>query len=323
MPRVSIGMPLYNGERYLRCAIESLLDQTYTDFELLIADNCSTDSSLEIAQDYALRDSRIRIVEREKNQGAIDNFNFVFNESSGELFKWAAVDDICRPRFLEKCVSALDENPEAVWSHSTSDKIDSAGESLLQKLTGDDPLVQRVDGKLAWKNFPRPGFASPSPAARFGNVLLGTNWCVDSYGVFRRSALQKTRLFINVYGAEKVLIGELSLLGKYVHVDEDLFSQRIHDAASSSLTSHKEQQEYTGAKKRSFLRTRLALCKAHLNSVYRHRIGITEKAKAHWAVMRYMLQMGKWSKMIKDFWYQRGLGGGGKRLLEKTQSPSH
>jgi glycosyltransferase involved in cell wall biosynthesis len=93
-PTVSIGMPVYNGERFIREALDSILEQTFTDFELIISDNASTDGTDAICCDYATRDSRIRYLRQNENKGALFNFEFVLNEARGSFFKWAAVDDL-------------------------------------------------------------------------------------------------------------------------------------------------------------------------------------------------------------------------------------
>ena len=313
-------MPVYNGEQYLSLAIESLLQQTFSDFEILIADNCSTDRTVEIAEQYAASDSRIRIIEREENRGAVDNFNFVFHETKGEYFKWAAADDFCAPSFIEKCFYALEKQPEAVWCHCDSDKVDSNGNSLLERLPANDPTVVTKNGKRSWKGFPRSQTDSESPALRFKDVLLGTTWCVDSYGLFRRSALEKTRLFIDTYGAEKVMIGELALIGKYAHVGEPLFSQRIHEQASSSLDSLEKQQEYVGVKRQSYVKTRFKLFCAHLQSIHRHRIGWWNRLRSYMALTQYLFQFRKWFGMIGKQFSRRGVAGAGKRLLKSAKA---
>ena len=107
-PRVSIGMPVFNGENYLAEALDSLLTQTFSDFELIISDNASTDKTEEICRAYAVRDQRIRYFRNQENLGASRNYNRVFELSSGEYFKWAAHDDLCAPEFLGRCVDVLD-----------------------------------------------------------------------------------------------------------------------------------------------------------------------------------------------------------------------
>ena len=104
-PRLSIGLPVYNGERLLPQAIECLLAQSFGDFEIVIGDNASTDRTQEICHDYVRRDPRIRYVRHEHNLGAVANFNRVFELSTAPLFKWAAHDDLHREAYLEACIT--------------------------------------------------------------------------------------------------------------------------------------------------------------------------------------------------------------------------
>ena len=105
-PKVSIGLPVYNGERYLREALDSILGQTFRDFELIICDNASTDETAAICADYAARDPRIRYHRQTHNIGATANFNHTFELARGAYFKWAAHDDVLAPTWLEKCVAS-------------------------------------------------------------------------------------------------------------------------------------------------------------------------------------------------------------------------
>jgi glycosyltransferase involved in cell wall biosynthesis len=107
LPRVSIGMPVYNGAQYIREALDSLLAQTFTDFELIISDNASTDNTQAICEEYARRDSRIRYVRQSENIGATSNFSFVLNQARSDLFMWAAHDDLWAPDFLMDGVKLL------------------------------------------------------------------------------------------------------------------------------------------------------------------------------------------------------------------------
>ena len=127
--RVSMGMPVYNGERYVAEAIESVLQQTFGDFELVISDNGSTDSTRSICEGYAARDPRVRYFRSDANRGATWNFNRVVELSRGEYFRWAAHDDRIRPEYLERCVAVLDADPEAVLCYTQVEIIDAAGAS--------------------------------------------------------------------------------------------------------------------------------------------------------------------------------------------------
>ena len=101
VPQVSIGMPVYNGEPFISEALDSLLDQTFTDFELIISDNASTDSTEAICRQYAAKDSRIRYVRQAENLGAPANFQFVLDQAVGKYFMWAAADDLQTPNYIE------------------------------------------------------------------------------------------------------------------------------------------------------------------------------------------------------------------------------
>jgi glycosyltransferase involved in cell wall biosynthesis len=118
LPKVSIGMPVYNGQLYIRKALDSLLAQTFTDFELIISDNASTDGTLEICIEYAKKDCRIRLYRQKKNTGALFNFNFVLDRAISEYFMWAAADDTRSPDFIELNLKFLINNPGFVASTS-------------------------------------------------------------------------------------------------------------------------------------------------------------------------------------------------------------
>lgn len=113
---VTIGMPVYNGEKFIRAAIQSLLHQTYSNFELIISDNASTDLTEVIAREYALKDKRIKYVRQPKNLGPGHNFKFVFDEACGEYFMWAACDDVFSKNFVEINHKFLSKNHEYVAS---------------------------------------------------------------------------------------------------------------------------------------------------------------------------------------------------------------
>ena len=117
IPRVTVGLPVYNGARYLRDAVDSLLAQTMSDFELILADNASIDETPLICAEYAARDPRVRVVRNMNNIGASGNFNLVLDLARAPLFKWAAYDDLCEPALLEACVAWLDRDPDLLLAY--------------------------------------------------------------------------------------------------------------------------------------------------------------------------------------------------------------
>ena len=159
---------------------------------------------------------------------------------------------------------------------------------------------------------------SDDPVLRFSGVLMGTTWSVDSYGLIRRSVLNETRLLESIYGAEKVLMAELSLYGKYYRVPELLFSQRVHSMASSNIQSKEKQQSFIAGRKSRFMSSRLAILKAHIRSVLRSNLSRTDKAKALTKIGCYLLQVRKWGTVVKQMAGQRGVGGGGTALMNRA-----
>ena len=128
--QVAIGLPVYNGARYLTEAIESILAQTYSDFELIISDNASTDETEAICRHYAVQDQRIRYVRNAENIGGLANFNHTFRLSNHPLFKWTAADDAYHPEYLERSVRLLKAQPEAVFAFTKVQLIDDSSTHL-------------------------------------------------------------------------------------------------------------------------------------------------------------------------------------------------
>ncbi len=208
--RVTIGMPVYNGEPYLERAIRSIRAQTYTDFRLLILDNASTDGTAEIAARHSDRDPRIVYRRNERNFGAGPNFNKVFGLSDSAYFKWAAHDDEVHPRYLEACLRALDGDPSAVLAHSLVEEID------------DDGKVLRVYGPVSDQ------LAAADRLTRFRSRVLERGSCTEIFAVMRADQLRGTALIASYAGADLSLIVELTLRGRFIIVPEPLFRNRQH-----------------------------------------------------------------------------------------------
>ncbi len=208
-PRVSIGLPVYNGDRFLKDALDSILAQTFDDFELIISDNASTDNTQEICRAYVAQDPRVRYRRNAQNLGASWNFNRVFALSIGEYFKWAAHDDICAPSFLSRCVEVLDEDPGVVLCYTREIDIDEKG-----NIRGRRPY--RLDTSLV------------RPDERFGAILRIDRGSPPIFGVMRRDILSRTPLIGNYFAADQVLLAELALYGRFHEVTADLLLHREH-----------------------------------------------------------------------------------------------
>ena len=206
-PRLSVGLPVYNGENYLAESLEALLGQTYENFELIISDNASTDGTADICHRYEKQDSRIRYVRQPRNVGCAPNHNYVVQQARGELFKWASHDDLYARDLLKRLVDALDEFPHVVLAHSWTATIEDSG------------AVRAVDYCLAT--------ASPSAPERFRSLLFD-NGGDDTAGVIRLSVLRQTPLHNSYHHADRTLAAELGLYGPFYQVPDYLYFRRDH-----------------------------------------------------------------------------------------------
>jgi glycosyltransferase involved in cell wall biosynthesis len=205
-PRLSVGLPVYNGENYLAESIEALLGQSYENFELIISDNASTDSTADICHHYRKQDSRIRYIRRARDIGRVPNHNFVIEQARGELFKWAACDDLYARDLLKRCVDALDAYPQVVLAHSWSAIIDDSGS-----------VMKLVEYPVATD--------APRAPDRFRSMLFD-GWGDDSYGVIRTEILRQTPLHDSYHLADRTFTTELALHGPFYQVPDWLFFRR-------------------------------------------------------------------------------------------------
>jgi glycosyltransferase involved in cell wall biosynthesis/SAM-dependent methyltransferase len=199
---------VYNGERYLEQALQSLLAQTFEDFELIVSDNGSTDATPAICRDWAGRDPRVRYFRSTDNRGAAWNFNHVFARARGRYFKWAAHDDLCLPALLDRCVAVLDADPQAVLCYSRCRRLDGGGR--LGRVYDDGP------------------FEEPLASERFRRLVSEPHRCLAVFGLMRREVLARTPRIGAYVGSDRNLLAELGLHGPLRQVEEVLFVRRDH-----------------------------------------------------------------------------------------------
>ena len=204
-PLVSIGLPVFNGEKSLAQALDALLDQDYSNLEIIISDNGSTDRTSEICEEFLKKDTRIKYYRSSENLGSNWNFNRVFELSSGKYFMWAAHDDSRELSFVRVCVEKLEQSPQAVLCQTHTEMFVQNKEgrlciSHLNSFDGVTGLLERYRETL--KHFP----------------------AVAIYGVYRSSAMKKTHIFKQVIATDIVFIQELSIYGSFIQVPEILFT---------------------------------------------------------------------------------------------------
>lgn len=225
-PKVSIGLPVYNGENYVGTAIDAILKQSFTDFELIICDNASTDRTEGISRAAAARDPRVRYHRNETNLGAAPNFNLCVDLATGDYFKWAAHDDICLPDYLRQCVEILERAPDVVACHTGTRFIDGAGDALSE--------YKLEDGR----------FAGSDPVARYSEAIDERHFCITVFSLIRREALLKTSRIASYIGSDRNLIAQIALQGRIVHVREPLFLSRDHGERSIRALDLRKRGEW-------------------------------------------------------------------------------
>jgi len=275
-PPISIGMPVFNAARYLRQALDSALAQTFSDFEVVVCDNASTDGTDAICRDYAARDGRIRYHRNDVNLGAAANFCRVFELARGGYFRWLSADDLIAPTALHDCLLALEAQPRAVLACGRAAFVGADGEAL-------GPYLERQ------------ALEHDSPVDRFRAVTQQDPQCHAVYGLMRSEVLRRTRLLGAFAGSDNTLLAELSLYGRFVEVDAPLFFRRIHaDAYSSQMSAERIHAFYTpGARRKAGL---VAFAR-------RHRY---ENARA---ILRAPLSLGDKARLLgqgaRTAWWQR------------------
>lgn len=231
VPRLSIGLPVYNGEKFLAESLDALLGQTYEDFELIISDNASNDGTADICHRYEKEDSRIRYIRQSHNIGAAPNHNFLVRESRGEFFKWASADDLYARDLLERCVEALSEHPDVVLAHSWTAAIDSAGnvtQALKYPLATDSP---RPPERFRSLLFGCSGLYGNSDSDDDSLIPPDNNGVIradDMYGVIRADVLRRVAPHGSYYHADRILVLEIALNGPFHQTPDWLYFRRDH-----------------------------------------------------------------------------------------------
>lgn len=210
-PIVSIGLPVYNGEDFLKYALDSLLSQTFRDFEIIISDNASTDNTPKICQEYVLRDKRIRYIRQNNNMGALWNFNFVLKQSNKEYFIWVSADDKLHPEFLEKNIDILEKNKNVVCS-------------IGDVIYSDDVNYEFKSNNETKKTF-RQRYVKSTYGTYESKVRTYLKFFQASmmYGLYRRDKLQKSITINKIFLAfDLTIILNVLKYGDFHVIDENL-----------------------------------------------------------------------------------------------------
>lgn len=267
-PKVSVGVPVYNGEPYLADALQSLADQTFRDFEVIIADNASTDDTQGICEAFVTGDPRFQYLRQTRNRGAAKNYNDTLHRARGEYFKWATDDDLIAPTFLEKCVGAFEAAPaDVVLVYPKTMVIDAEGNEVEEY---EDGLDLRMD----------------RPSERFDTYLRNHDKSNLIFGLHRTGELRQTYQHGNYVGADAVLLAEIVLRGQIWEIPERLFFRRYHEGMS--MQANVNDAELTAwfdtDKGRKHVMPRTRLYVEDTKAIARAPISAGEKARCLWSL---------------------------------------
>lgn len=286
-PLVSVGLPVYNGQKYLAVAIESVLAQTFADFELVISDNGSTDETQAICEAYAARDARIRYIRQPQNRGAGFNYNFVFHEARGRYFKWLAHDDWLAPDNLKASVAALDADPDVVLAYTHHIDIDDEGAEIraVRRAKGQDDEVSK----------------------RLWDLMEGGYTCEEVFGLIRSSILRKTPLIANHTDSDRTLLGELVLYGKLAEVREPLFYHRIHAGSSvrQNPVFHQRAAWFDPKLKGRLVLSAWRQFFQMLRAIFAAPLGVRTRAACYWQALRWFKWRWRWmfEQLFGEVWH--------------------
>jgi len=280
---VTIGLPVFNGETHLLAALRSLTQQTYQKLEVLVFDNASTDSTPDIAMQFARNDDRVAYRRHPFNLGAAANHNAVATAAAGSYFKWAAYDDICAPEFVEGCVTAL-QDPSVAGAYTRTELIDGTGASL---------------GEYRGARVPDGG----SPSHRLSQLLAAPwassvlHFCLPVYGVFRTGDVRRSPLIGSYNGSDTTFILHMALRGALVEVDEVLFRNRKHETSSLTGRTPAEVARWFDPRMRGEPMVRTRFLQEYLRQVLSVEMPSVERARCVATIARWVATERRWRVM--------------------------
>jgi glycosyltransferase involved in cell wall biosynthesis len=226
-PLVTIGVPVYNGERFLEATLDCLLAQTYRNIEIIVSDNASTDGTAAICARYAQRDRRVQHARTEINVGASGNIRRLAGMLRGEYFKLSNADDLVEPEFVARCVEVLESDPTVALVCTLSRLIDM-----------DDRQLRNYQDDMH--------ICESSPVDRFLRILARIRLTNSIQGVGRADILRELFLRHGSYdGADMVMLAAISARGGIHQIQQVMFDRRMHEwSASAKCGDHRATQEY-------------------------------------------------------------------------------
>lgn len=271
-PLVTIGLPVYNSERYLAQSIDSLLAQTYRNFVLIISDNASTDSTAEVCRKYVAADDRVKYFRNDVNIGNPRNFNRVSELAETKYLKWSTSDDFWAPTFLEAALEVMESDASIALCYPQAYLVDADGRNARPY----DDTLHLIDD---------------APDARFVSLLERIKLAHQHLGLIRMSCLRSTHLLGTHVGSDINLLAELTLYGKFYEVPQRLFYRRFHEKSGSWKRGDAKHEAalYYGTNERMRFRTWRSH-RAFFAAVHRAPL----RPGARWRLYRHLARRMSW-----------------------------
>jgi glycosyltransferase involved in cell wall biosynthesis len=287
--KLSVGMPVYNGANFIKETIDSILNQSFQDFELNIIDNASTDDTALICQDYTKLDSRIKYYRNEKNIGAHPNFNKAFLVSNSKYFRWSSCNDILAPELFKRCIDVLDNDENIVLCYSNTkvfhETLDTAIDEIINLELMDNASYLRMTNYIKF--------------------LEINQFHYPLYGVIRSEILRKTKLMRSMNCADGCLLAELTLYGKFMLLPDYLFYRREGKGASTHGFNEMQQTKYNYPDLDKLYFQKVKYYLTFIRTVFLSKLPSQDKLKLYYEVVKLMLRNKKYLiiELYKDSIY--------------------
>jgi len=273
-PRLSFGLPVWNGEASIRRCLDSLLTQDFSDFEVVVSDNASTDGTSQILEEYAARDPRVRVSRNQENIGQIENVNLVFRQSRGEYFRWIGVSDWLEPQYASRCVEVLDADPGAILVTTYFRIHQDDGTTRYEEYQG-----ERVDSERPERRFARMLWFYHAGDAKYDPI----------YSMIRRNALERTHLIWMMDWGDRMMGAELSLLGRFKHLPECL-AHRGKGSGEKQWDHQKLLQRYHPIRYRELSAPAWRIFKGLLSIIRAAPLNRRQRVRCQWAAFKLSLR---------------------------------
>ncbi|RED96627.1 glycosyltransferase family 2 protein [Marinoscillum furvescens] len=262
-PLLTIGVPVYNEEKFIRATLDSLLSQSFKDFNLIVSDNCSTDYTYEIAKEYAKKDDRVTVVKQEENIGVIDNFISVLKRAKSKYFMWAGGHDIFESHYFKEGVEYLEQNPESVLAYPNTVFFDESG--TLPIPSSDIDTIGLSRGKAIYK------------------ISRNLYDCSSIHGIFKLETLLNLKFHKGV-GFDNLIIYQTAEKGEIKQLSQGLNRRIVRKESKQAKSERYKEAKITQANASKEMNRYIKRLFTLINKM--EEISLIDKLMIYWSLVR-------------------------------------